>query len=527
VELQEIVERIREGETAEFGRLVAGYRDMAFGYALTLLDQEQMAEDVVQEALLIAYTHLDRLRQPQAFGAWLRGIVRHQCSRARRGDVPTVSWEQLDEPGSDGASPADATLDAFVREQVRNAVGELPPAQREVVQLHYETGLSQGEIATRLSLTVPTINMRLHAARMRLRRRLQPMTDIIASDTVNSGRVQEAQGPIVTVQFAPKAMPPLFSQLTSDSKDSLCVIQHLSAGRVRAVSTRPTAIWTPGQEIIDTGQLFTQPLDQTTVQRVVDELGENSKSKIQNPKSTEFSPPVLLPSGIKTIEVFAPLTQGGSTGVFTEWGLGVLVLLPELLRHLDREENRQKLFVFIPPMRDAQHWQEVTAEITVGNRNIEIITLPVADPISLEFTEGIRNLDTILVLSRRLAEQAIWPCLDPLSCRSDHLDSLMPEMATVAAKVRMLLTQYYTLQFSLDGAGRRMLSQQEQLLVQRARKALRFLSQPFFVAEPYTGRPGVFVTAEEALRGFADILSGHYDTLSKDQLYMIGAAPAP
>ena len=72
MELQEIVERIREGETAEFARLVAGYRDMAFGYALTLLDQEQMAEDVVQEALLIAYTHLDRLRQPQAFGAWLR-----------------------------------------------------------------------------------------------------------------------------------------------------------------------------------------------------------------------------------------------------------------------------------------------------------------------------------------------------------------------------------------------------------------------------------------------------------------------
>ncbi len=206
----------------------------------------------------------------------------------------------------------------------------------------------------------------------------------------------------------------------------------------------------------------------------------------------------------------------------------MLVLLPELLRHLDREENRQTFFVFMPSIRDADHWREVTAEITAGSRNIAIIYLPVADPISQEFVDSIQNLDTILVLARRLAELAIWPCLDPLLCRSPRLDGVAmdSERAIVAVEMRRLLTRYFTLQFSSDAEVRHALSQQEQLAVQRARKALRFLSQPFYVAEPYTNRPGVSVTSEEALRGFADILAGRYDTLPRDAFYMIGAAPS-
>ncbi len=281
MELHDIITRIREGETAEFAKLVVRYRDMAFGYALTLLDQEQMAEDAVQEALLIAYTHLDRLRQPQAFGAWLRAIVRYRCSRILRAGLPTVSWEQMEaRSSSDGSDPAHEAMMNAVREQVRAAIAELPATQQKVVQLYYEAGLSQQEIATRLNLTAPAVNMRLHTARARLRRRLQIMTDT-THEAGNPGRVQEAHGPVVTIQFAPQAIPPLFSRLMANAAETLCVVQHLSAGRVRAIATRATAIWTPGQEILDTGQPFTEALDQTTLQQAINGTREEEKGKRQ------------------------------------------------------------------------------------------------------------------------------------------------------------------------------------------------------------------------------------------------------
>lgn len=512
MELQEIIARIAEGDTQAFGRLVSRYRDMAFGYALSLLDQEQMAEDAVQEALVVAYTNLDRLQEPQAFGAWLRGIVRHQCYRAQRRRSPTVSWEQMEEIGGEADDPAREAEVLVVREQVHAAIAALQPAQREVVLLAYEAGLSQPKIAARLSLTVGAVNMRLHAARTRLRRRLLTMTDT-PSQLPNSGRVQEADGPLVTAQFAPKATPPLFSLLAAGDKDRLCVVQHLNAGRVRALSARPETLWTPGQEILDTGRPYTEVLDRTAVQRAVEKL---------RPVSAGVGP---LESGIKTIEVFAPLTQGGSAGIFTEWGLGVLVLLPELLQHLDRGENRQALFVFLPPMQDAQQWQEVTAEITTGSRNVPIVYLPVADPISPEFVQAIPGLDATLILSRRLAEQAIWPCLDPLRCRSRRLDGNAARKE-LAGGVRALLQRYYTLQFSLEDVALHALSPEERQAIQRARRALWFLSQPFFVAEPYTQKPGVFVSSEEAVRGFADILAGRYDAAPQGAFTMVGAAPA-
>jgi RNA polymerase sigma factor (sigma-70 family) len=520
VELHEIIDRVREGDNQEFARLVSRYRDMAFGYALTLLEQEQMAEDVVQEAFVVAYTHLGRLQQTRAFGAWLRGIVRHQCYREMRNAHRVLSWEHLEEMVSKDADPAQNAVNRAASEQVQGAISELPTQQQEVVRLHYEMGWSQKEIATRLDLTLGAVNMRLHAARTRLRRRLL-MRNEQTVHPYGPGRVQTADGPVVTLQFAPNAVPPLFSLLHTDSKDSLCVIQHLSTGRVRAVATRTEAIWTPGQEILATGQPFTEPLALSTIQQTVNAFHAKGSDARQQTSDTR------LESGIKTIEVFAPLTQGGCTGIFTEWGLGVLVLLPELMHHLDCDGNRQVFFVLVPPIRDAVQWQEVIGEITIGNRTIEIVYLPVADPLAREFAEGLQNLDTTLVLARRLAEQAIWPCLDPLACHSRRLDTIEaePGHANMVTAVRQLLRHYYTLQFSLGEEACRTLSARELQEVQRARKVLRFLSQPFFMAEPYTGKPGRFVTSDEALRGFGGIAAGRYDTVPQDALYMVGAAP--
>lgn len=521
MELHDLIARVQEGDTEAFAGLVSRYRDMALGYALTLVAQEQQAEDAVQEALVAAYTHLDRLQNPDAFGAWLRGIVRHHCARSQRGHRQTVSWEQRGEVGSEALDPAREAQAKAMQRQVQEAMATLPEAQRDVVRFYYEAGLSQHEIATRLNLTVPTVNMRLHAARTRLRRRLQAMTDITVTPR-NSGRVQEATGPVVTVQFAPNAAPPLFSLLTAggDRKESLCVVQSLSAGRVRALAVRAEALWTPGQEIDATGEPFLQPLDAAAIQRALDAL--RPESPASDAANTE-----PLASGIKAIELFAPLTQGGRTGLFAEWGLGVLVLLPELLRHLDQDENRQTFFVFLPPLRDTVQWQEVRKEITAGNRQIACLYLPVADPVAPAFVDSMANLDTTLVLSRSLAEQAIWPCLDPFRCHSRRLENrpASAEQTQLPNAVRELLRDYYRLQFAPDGTAQHTLTPAEWQRVQRARRVLRFLSQPFCVAEPYTGTPGVFVTAEETLAGFSDLMAGRYDTAPGDAFYMTGATP--
>ena len=504
MDLQDIIDRTYEGDVQAFSQLVRRYRDMAFGYALTIVDREQTAEDAVQEAMALAYINLDRLREPRAFAAWLRGIVRNQCYRALRSERATEPWESIEVD-----HPAQVFDKNSIWDQVMEAIQTLEPDQREMVYLHYECGLSQSEIATQLNLTVGAVNMRLHAARSRLKRRLKPMKDE-TSQTTNSGRIQEVRGPIVTVQFAPKATPPMLSHITGHGEDGLCVVQHLSAGRILAVASRLGSIWMPGQEVFDRGQPFFGSLSQAVVNLVLEQF--------RTPKSSQ-----PLATGIKSIDVFAPLTQSGTTGIFAEWGLGVLVLLPELIHHLDNDADRHTFFVFLPPLRDDTHWKDLNAEVSVGTKSISIVYLPVADPITPEFLGSIEVLNAKLVLSRFLAEQAIWPCIDPLTSCSWRLDEMSD--GGLASDVRKLLRTYFSLQFTVDDANRHTLTQSELVLIQRARKVLRYISQPFFVAEPYTSRPGAFVERTDAIQCLKEILDGRHDATHRDAFYMTGAAP--
>jgi len=501
MELDEIIDRTHEGDVQAFCELVRRYRDMAFGYALTLVDREQTAEDVVQEAMVLAYANYRSLRDPRAFGAWLRGIVRHRCYRALRTEPATVPWDAMDECEKDRTAYLNPIWD-----QVHDAVESLAPEQRQLVQMHYEQGLSQSEIATTLGLSAGTVNMRLHAARSRLKRRLNLMNKEITAGGI-PGRIHEVNDRLITVQFPPNTPPPIQTRLTGLSQDSLCVVQNLGSGQILAISSRPGSIWTPGQEVKSCPRPYTEPLDDAAIAQLIASLGAGKSSH-------------PLESGIKTIDVFGPMTQSGITGIFTEWGLGALVLLPEILRNIDKENNRQTIVVFLPPMKTEQHWREMDAEVTLGSRSVSVIYVPVADSMRQDFIDAVSGLNTKLVLSRRLSEQSIWPCIDPLACWSARLDS-----GDLASRVIDLLTTYYRLQFSMVPTDRHALTDEETLLIQRARKALRYLSQPFFVAEPYTKRPGAFVTAEEARKGFEGILSGQFDDVQKDAFYMTGASP--
>ncbi len=473
-EMKEMVDKARSGDSNSFDRLVDHYRGSLVEYAMSLIGDEHRAEDAVQEALLVAYEKLDRLLDSEAFLAWLRAIVRHRCLRG----IPREA--AFDDVAVTVHMPDTGLFDA---------IGQLPDSEQIVLAMHYEDGLSQAEIGAKLGLSKGVVNMRLHSARKRLRRRLA-----MNEETPRIGTVESVEGALITLRFD---NPPLcLSRLESD-RDSLCVVRALTDGLVQAIAARPRSIWTIGQQVTDTGEPF---LDALPDEQVVGVGGSTGGS--------------MLRTGIKTIDIFAPLAQSGTTAIFAESGVGVLVLLPELVFRLDKPENRHTFLTFRPRVADEKQWREVNAEITAGSRKLEIYFIPVEDPIRQSFIDGVVGVGSKLVLSRTLAEQSVWPAIDPLRSSSSLPGS------EVADKVRGLIRDYYQLQFSPESS--RTLNSGELDAVRRGRLALHFLGQPFFVAEPYTGKPGLDASPEVAVETFEVILAGRLDGMNRQAFVMTG-----
>ncbi len=134
------------------------------------------------------------------------------------------------------------------------------------------------------------------------------------------------------------------------------------------------------------------------------------------------------------------------------------------------------------------------------------------------------HLDATTVLSRQIAELGIYPAVDPLDSTSRVLDPRVvgDEHYRVAREVQRVLQTYKGLQDIIAILGMDELSEEDKLVVARARKIQRFLSQPFHVAEVFTGSPGVFVNLEDTIKGFAAICAGEYDHLPEAAFYMVG-----
>ena len=134
------------------------------------------------------------------------------------------------------------------------------------------------------------------------------------------------------------------------------------------------------------------------------------------------------------------------------------------------------------------------------------------------------HLDGTLVLSRQIAELGIYPALDPLDSTSRILDPNVvgEEHYGVARGVQQVLQKYKELQDIIAILGMDELSDDDKLVVARARRIQRFLSQPFHVAETFTGTPGVYVKLEDTVKAFKGILNGDYDHLAEDDFYMVG-----
>jgi F-type H+-transporting ATPase subunit beta len=128
------------------------------------------------------------------------------------------------------------------------------------------------------------------------------------------------------------------------------------------------------------------------------------------------------------------------------------------------------------------------------------------------------------VLSRQIAELGIYPAVDPLDSTSRILDPLVvgEEHYQVARQVQVILQRYKDLQDIIAILGMDELSDEDKLVVTRARKIQRFLSQPFYVAEVFTGTPGAYVQVKDTIKGFKELVEGKHDDIPEQAFYMVG-----
>ncbi len=156
--------------------------------------------------------------------------------------------------------------------------------------------------------------------------------------------------------------------------------------------------------------------------------------------------------------------------------------------------------------------------------SIQAIYVPADDPTDPAPATTFAHLDASVVLDRAIAEMAIYPAVDPLSSDSRLLDPNLigPEHFNVARDVQQVLQRYRELQDIIAILGMEELSEDDKITVARARRIQRFLSQPFFVAEQFTGIPGAYVNIKDTVQGFKEILEGKYDELPEEAFYMVG-----
>ncbi|SMG65121.1 F0F1 ATP synthase subunit beta [methanotrophic bacterial endosymbiont of Bathymodiolus sp.] len=168
--------------------------------------------------------------------------------------------------------------------------------------------------------------------------------------------------------------------------------------------------------------------------------------------------------------------------------------------------------------------ERITSTKTGSITSIQAVYVPADDLTDPSPATTFAHLDATVVLSRQIAELGIYPAIDPLDSSSRQLDPLVigQEHYDVARGVQGILQRYKELRDIIAILGMDELSEEDKLTVTRARKVQRFLSQPFFVAEVFTGSPGKYVSLKDTIAGFKGIIDGEFDELPEQAFYMVG-----
>ncbi len=255
----------------------------------------------------------------------------------------------------------------------------------------------------------------------------------------------------------------------------------------------------------------------------------------------------MTESGVidKTALVFGQMNEPpgarlrvGLTGLtiaeyFRDQGQDVLLFIDNIFRFVQAGSEVSALLGRMPSAVGYQptlatEMGQLQERITSTRRgsvtSVQAIYVPADDLTDPAPANTFAHLDATTVLSRALTEQGLYPAVDPLDSGSRALqpDVVGDEHYRTATGVQEILQRYKELQDIIAILGMEELSDEDKLVVQRARKIQRFLTQPFFVAEAFTGTPGTYVRIEDTIRGFSEIIEGKHDDLPEGAFYMVG-----
>lgn len=502
-------DRAASGDLAAFTELVARHQAMAFGYALAILRDVDSAQDATQEAFVAAYFALGSLADGDKFPQWLRGIVRHQCWRLlRRRELATAPLDSANALHAPGVTPEQWCVEQEATERIIAALAGLPAHIRPIATLYYLQDRSQREIATILNLPKTTVNNRLHAARLLLRDRRDIMrgghtTPLSpAGDTPgHPGALVRVRGNLIEARFPADARPKVLTALAIEpgGAAAIAVIQTSADGLTRGVSLGETPL-TANSRLIDLGRPIDRSISSDAVRALIadtqHEQGDNAP----------------IETGIKALDLLYPIGRRGTLGIFGDMGVGKVVVLAELIRNTVEREAGFDIFVFVQAGEESPFLHSLDDEL-IPTAATDRVSYLVVDQQTILQSGGAAALDTVIYLTREQAQRGFYPAIDFARSTSTLLDPAIvgAEHYRVAQEVLDLLTR-----FPEESAG-------DNAPSARARRLRRFLSQAFFVAEPYTNVPGEFVPLAATLAGCTAILRGDYDQVDERAFIRIGA----
>ncbi len=450
------------------------------------------------------------------------------------------------------------------------------------------------------------------------------------------GKVTQVLGSVIDVSFD-EGLPEIYTALRMEvpekegSRNVVAEVQqHMGNHIARAVALSATDGLVRGQEVINTGAPISVPVGEGNLGRIFNVLGETADEmgplpEVKERRSIHQKPPVLeeldpaveiFETGIKVIDLLAPYTKGGKTGLFGGAGVGKTVVIMELINNVAKAHGGYSVFAGVgertregtdlwiemkeskviekailvygqmnePPgarlrvglsaltmveaLRDttgtdcllfidnifrfSQAGSELSALLgrmpsAVGYQptlatemgalqeritstrhgsitSVQAIYVPADDLSDPAPAAAFAHLDATTVLSRAISEKGIYPAVDPLDSSSRSLQAHIvgERHYQIAQEVQRILQRYKDLQDIIAILGMDELSQDDKILVGRARKIEKFLSQPFHVAEQFTGRAGSYVKLEDTLASFEALLSGEHDHIPEQAFFMTG-----
>ncbi|MBN1310201.1 MAG: F0F1 ATP synthase subunit beta [Anaerolineae bacterium] len=448
----------------------------------------------------------------------------------------------------------------------------------------------------------------------------------------SKGKVVQVLGAVVDCEFPPDKMPDIHEAIEiprpAQAPLVLEVQTNLGDNRVRAIAMDSTDGLPRGVEAIATGAPIRVPVGASSLGRIFNVLGQpidgNGPVNAAELYPIHRPPPSfdeqstvteVFETGIKVIDLIAPFTKGGKTGIFGGAGVGKTVVIMELIRSIATEHGGYSVFAGVgertregtqlynemvesgvlektvmvfgqmnePPgvrlrvalsgLANAEYFRdegrdvllfidnifrfsmsgsevsallgrmpsavgyqptlaaemgELQERITSTHRgsitSMQAVYVPADDYSDPAPVATFTHLDATISLERSISEQGLYPAVDPLASTSRILqpDIVGEEHYNTAREVQRVLQRYHDLQDIIAILGLDELSEEDQLIVIRARKIQRFLSQPMFVASQFTGREGRYVSIRDTVRGFHMILSGELDEIPEQFFYMAG-----